>query len=220
MENGGFPDACKLIENFQGQTGSPRQRPKKEFVIFEGKTLIKRVSDLSTPALIRYVESRSIPISLARKLHYTRKTETTESNFYAVGFRNETGGFELRSEKFKGCIGSKDIRFLPGQSSLTNGCGVLILFEGFFDFLAFLAHKRLTHTPYDTIVLNSTSQLNRALPIISNYNSIVCYFDNDLAGERAYVKIIEETRITTINASAKYFPNYKDYNDFLCQQKA
>lgn len=222
LENKSFQEACKVLENFQGNIND--FKPVTTALEAIEKTTIRRVCELNTPALIRYVESRNIPVSLARKylseVHYTVKSELKETNFYALGFRNNTNGYELRTAKFKGCTGSKDIRFIEGKDSLSNGCTVLILFEGFFDFLSFLTHKRLNHTPYDTIILNSTGQLNRALPIIENYSSIVAYLDNDLAGERALISLTELTRIPVLNASLKYFPNSKDYNDFLCQSKA
>lgn len=221
LEKKDFLGACIFLENFKMSTG--QTKAGKAVLEVTEKTTIRRISELNTPALIRYVEGRNIPVSLARKylseVHYSVISETKTNDFYALGFRNNSNGYELRSAKFKGCTGSKDIRFLQGKDSLSNGCGVLILFEGFFDFLSFLTHKRLNQTPYDTIILNSTSQLDRALPVIEQYNSIVAYLDNDLAGERALVKIIESTRIVTLNASKKYFPNAKDYNDFLCQQK-
>lgn len=219
VEKKDFLGACGFLENFQVNHISAPQKTK----VYEAteQVVIRRVSELRTPALVRYVESRNIPISIARhylsEVHYTIKSETKEADFYACGFRNNSNGYELRTQKFKGCTGSKDIRFVQGKDSLSNGCGVLIVFEGVFDFLSFLAHKRFQSTPYDTIILNSTSQLNRALPVIGNYSSIVAYLDNDLAGERALVKIIEETKIPLLNASKKFFPNHKDYNDFLCQ---
>ncbi|WP_428658165.1 toprim domain-containing protein [Runella sp.] len=220
LENKSFQDACKVLENFQGIDIKPITITPEAIQ----KTTVRRVCELNTPALIRYVESRHIPIALARKylseVHYTVKSELKENHFYALGFRNNSNGYELRTAKFKGCTGCKDIRFIEGKESLSNGCTVLILFEGFFDFLSFLTHKRLIHTPYDTIILNSTGQLNRALPIIENYSSIVAYLDNDLAGERALVTLIELTRIPVLNASKKYLPNSKDYNDYLCQSKA
>lgn len=216
-----FLGACIFLENFQANhIPSPKNSKVPEAT---EQVLIRRVSELRTPALVRYVESRKIPVALARhyisEVHYTLKRETKDADFYACGFRNNSNGYELRTQKFKGCTGTKDIRFLQGKDSLADGCGVLILFEGFFDFLSFLAHKRMHSPPYDTIILNSTSQLNRALPVIQEYSSIVAYFDNDLAGERALVKIIEETKIPLLNASKKFFPNHKDYNDFLCQAK-
>jgi hypothetical protein len=222
LENVGFNDACKILENFQGNfSQTPKRQPKQ--LVEESRTTIRRIADLSTPALIRYVEGRKIPISLARKylseVHYTVKRGNEQTNFYAVGFKNNTGGYELRTAQFKGCTGIKDIRFVEGKDSLSSGCRVLIIFEGFFDFLSFLTHKRLTQTPYDTIILNSTTQLFRAMPIIEKYGSIVCYFDNDASGQKTYAKLVELTQIPALNASAKYFPNSKDYNDFLCQTK-
>jgi DNA primase len=187
------------------------------------KTKIKRICDLRSPSLIRYVESRNIPIALARKylseVHYTVHRPVTSSDFYGVGFRNEANGFELRNPKFKGSIGVKDYRYIKGKDSIENGCTVLILFEGFFDFLSFLAHKNLSLPPYDVIVLNSTALLEKALPTISLYSSLICYFDNDDAGRRAFTKI-ESTGIVALNASLKYFPSFNDYNDFLCQKQS
>ena len=54
---------------------------------------------------------------------------------FAVGFRNDAGGWELRSARFKGGSSPKHI------TTIDNRSDTVIAFEGFMDFLAYLSLK-------------------------------------------------------------------------------
>ena len=78
--------------------------------------------------------------------------------YFAVGFLNRSGGYEIRNKFFKGCIAPKDITHIR-QEQPKETC---YLFEGFMDYLSFLT-LRLERCPdrpeldgQDYIVLNST----------------------------------------------------------------
>ena len=77
---------------------------------------------------------------------------------YALGFKNDSGGYELRNKNFKGSGSPKDIRFIE------NGSNTLAVFEGFFDFLSYrsLYYKQQGHLG-NFLVLNSASFFEKSL---------------------------------------------------------
>ena len=87
---------------------------------------------LHHPALVGYLQSRCIDPAIAssycREVRYAIGGKT----FFAVGFRNDAGGWELRSERFKGCSSPKHI------TTIDNRSDTVIAFEGFMDFLSYL----------------------------------------------------------------------------------
>lgn len=98
---------------------------------------LRMLSDfpLRYPALAGYLSSRGIDPAIAsaccREVHYA----VGGHNYFAVGFRNDAGGWELRSERFKGCVSPKHI------TTIDNHSDGVVAFEGFMDFLSYLSMK-------------------------------------------------------------------------------
>ncbi|MCM1142596.1 MAG: toprim domain-containing protein, partial [Muribaculum sp.] len=86
------------------------------------------------------------------------------------------------------------------------------VFEGFIDFLS--AEKLGYNDGNDTIVLNSVSNLSKALTPLSGYSFISCYLDNDDAGRAALAKLRKEFGDRMADKSTLY-PDHKDLNDYL-----
>ena len=55
--------------------------------------------------------------------------------YFAIGFPNMAGGYEVRNRYFKGCVAPKDITHIRQQGGQRCMC---YLFEGFMDYLSFL----------------------------------------------------------------------------------
>lgn len=115
--------------------------------------------------------------------------------YFAVGFPNRSGGYEIRNKLFKGCIAPKDITHIR-QEQPKETC---YLFEGFMDYLSFLT-LRLERCPdrpdldgQDYIVLNSTSNLSKAIRPLGGYERIHCFLDNDKAGMEAVQELRRNT---------------------------
>ena len=88
------------------------------------------------------------------------------------------------------------------------------------DYLSFLT-LRLERCPYrpeldgqDYIVLNSTSNLSKAIRPLGGYGRIHCFLDNDKAGMEAVQELREEYGLRVRDASHIY-GGYNDLNDFL-----
>lgn len=206
-----------------------RQAPHVRPVSFSfgGQTLSQpsfrqlEVMPLSSPALFSYLRERGINTELAkrecREVHYL----TDGKPYFAVGFSNRSGGYEIRNKFFKGCIAPKDITHIRQEQTRETCC----LFEGFMDYLSFLT-LRLERCPdrpdldgQDYIVLNSTSNLSKAIRPLGGYGRIHCFLDNDKAGMEAVQELREEYGLRVRDVSHIY-GNYNDLNDFLCGKRS
>ena len=178
------------------------------------------VKELTHPALLKYLHKRCINTATAlqycKELHYT----VNGRSYYAVAFPNDTGGYDLRNEYFKGCFPPKDITHIK-QKEQKSSCYV---FEGFMDYLSFLI-LRNKYNPgipgtdkQDYIILNSVSNVAKALDRLESYEDIHCFLDNDTAGRQAFLKVRQKFDFHVRDAS-KHYANHKDLNDYLCSQQ-
>lgn len=174
------------------------------------------VVPLSSPALYSYLQERGINTELAKRECREVRYLTDGKPYFAVGFPNRSGGYEIRNKFFKGCIAPKDITHIR-QEQPKESC---YLFEGFMDYLSFLT-LRLERCPdrpdldgQDYIVLNSTSNLSKAIRPLGGYGLIHCFLDNDKAGMEAVQELREEYGLRIRDASHIY-GGYNDLNDFL-----
>lgn len=207
-----------LLERIAEQT--PSVRPVS--FSFGGQPLSKpsfrqlEVVPLSSPALLSYLRQRGINTELAKRECREVRYLTDGKPYFAVGFPNRSGGYEIRNKLFKGCIAPKDITHIQ-QEQPKESC---YLFEGFMDYLSFLT-LRLERCPdrpeldgQDYIVLNSTSNLSKAIRPLGDYGCIHCFLDNDKTGMEAVQELREEYGLRIRDASHIY-GGYNDLNDFL-----
>ena len=84
----------------------------------------------------------------------------------------------MRNPYFKGSSSPKDITIL------NNGAKEATVFEGFIDFLSFMAiHKNQSQNRSDFVILNSVAFFEKARPFLETHNSIRLYLDQDTAGQ-------------------------------------
>ena len=175
---------------------------------------------LSSPALFSYLRQRGINTELAKRECCEVRYQTDGKPYFAVGFPNRSGGYEIRNKFFKGCIAPKDITHIRQTEPGETCC----LFEGFMDYLSFLTLRQERHPDrpafdgQDCIVLNSVSNLSKALRPLGDYERIHCFLDNDRAGLEALREIQREYGSRVRDASPVY-SGYKDLNDYLNGKK-
>ena len=139
---------------------------------------------LRHPALVGYLASRGIVLSVAAAFCREVRYEVNGRAFFAIGFRNDAGGWELRSARFKGGSSPKHI------TTIDNRSDTVIAFEGFMDFLAYLSLKHPERLRIDAAVLNSVVNLPKAIPFLSRHPVIHAFFDNDEAGRKTTSDLI------------------------------
>lgn len=165
-----------------------------------------QVSKLVSPSLLRYLANRCIPADIAQRYCVQVDYRLHGKSYYAIGFENSAHGFELRNAFFKGSYPPKHITHIANGNARCN------VFEGFIDFLS--AERLGFNDGTDTVVLNSVANIGKAIPTLTGYPLILCYLDNDEAGQNALARLQREFGDRVMDKSALY-PNHKDLNDYL-----
>jgi len=80
---------------------------------------------------------------------------------------------------------------------------------------------RQQQPPHDVIILNSASQLGKAIDHIktNGYNEIHSYFDNDSAGEKAFAKLKEQLKDKALFDYRESYCPHNDLNEYLIAQR-
>ena len=173
-----------------------------------------KVGELTHPALLRYLQERGIAQTECKELHFIHNGKP----YFAIGFPNVAGGYEVRNRFFKGCIAPKDISHIRQQGEPRNVC---YLFEGFMDYLSFLTIRVKNNPQYprlttqDYIILNSVSNLAKVENLLATYVQIGSFLDNDTAGRNACESLRAKFGERLLDKSL-YYREYKDLNDYLC----
>tara|TARA_R110002012_G_scaffold241323_2_gene415537 strand:+ start:132 stop:1016 length:885 start_codon:yes stop_codon:yes gene_type:complete len=196
------------------------QQPKQSNPKVAKNYEIISIDIIKKPALISYLHSRKIDVSLAKKyckeLHYSVVTSEAKSksklkNYYAIAFKNDLEGYEIRNKFFKGCLGKKTITTILNQSSTAS------LFESWSDFLSYLALKGIIPDE-DFIILNSTSLIKKTEELLNRYHTLKVFFDNDAAGKNILDFIKKKANSNVLDCSMHY-SSHEDLNDFLVNVK-
>lgn len=167
---------------------------------------IIEIKNLQHPALLEYLNERKVDsqIEFLKEIHYRMNNK----NYFGIGFKNDSGGYEIRNKYSKICLGKKDV------STIKNGAKSLRLFEGFFDFLSFKSvDDFLEKELADYLILNSVLMISKIKKSLEAYDNIELYFDNDEAGNRA-VEIIRSENKNAEDCRILY-SDFKDLNDWM-----
>ena len=165
---------------------------------------------LSHPALRQYLRERGISADVASRFCCQVEYRHNGKRFFAIGFKNNSGGYEIRNRFFKGCVSPKDITLICRNS---NSCH---LYEGFMDFLSAVMFG--IGRGEDCIVLNSVSNIPRVYQLLKDYEHVYCHLDNDEAGENACAELQKRYGDKVIDHTHLY-TGYKDLNEYLMSRK-
>ena len=186
----------------------PSLTPSNKSATTENKIKILGDFPLTSLSLLRYLEQRKIPFEIANQFCREVRYELNGKTYFGIGFKNDSGGYEIRNPYFKTSSSPKDI------TTINNGSEEAAIFEGFIDFLSFQATtKNLPEKGQDFVVLNSVSLFERARPFMENHNQISLYLDRDVSGLKCTKR--------ALSMSSKYkdqstlYRNHKDFNDWI-----
>jgi len=172
--------------------------------------------EITDSGLLEYLEQRKIPVGIANQFCSEVCFELYNKRQLAIGFKNESGGYELRSQHFKGSCSPKEPVLIR-----SDGSNSVAVFEGFFDFLSFQTLQKtspqnfpgLTGIQSDFLILNSLSFFENQRQTMEQYHSIHLLLDRDRSGM--------ETMALASQWSDKYkdqshiYKHYKDLNEWL-----
>ena len=193
---GGTPLPVRKLDN----NASPVDPPNMQ---------LNSIGPVKSKSLLGYLRSRGIdPKAVARyvqEAHYIRG----DDRYFGLAFANRSGGYEIRSQGFKGTLGTKDITVIEGSSDH------VLVFEGFFDFLTSVM-VRAGPPDATVIVLNSVSLCEKALTVIQQLNpqTIEIFSDHDLAGNRLLDRFQQALPGTKILDRSTLYAGHNDLNDW------
>lgn len=166
-------------------------------------------TSLQHAALIGYLRGRGIAPAIAAAYCREVRYAINGKSYFAIGFRNDAGGWELRSEHFKGGSTPKHI------TTLDNHTDTCIAFEGFMDFLSYITLKKAEQLRIDAVVLNSVVNVGKAIPFLQRHRAVHTFFDNDEAGRRATAQVQQLAPAVEVVDQASFYREYNDLNDYL-----
>lgn len=204
MKKCSVSDALKYLEQFNF---SFQEQNLKLENLSKGYEIID-VKKIQHPALLDYLKNRYVEDQKkwVEEMHY----RMNDKNHFGIGFKNDSGGYEIRNAYSKICLGKKDI------TSIKNDSKDVRVFEGFFDFLSFKkVENYLEKETSDYTILNSVSMTHKVKNSLENYKNIELYFDNDEAGTRA-IEMIKKDLKNAEDCRVLY-SGFKDLNDWLIQ---
>ena len=178
--------------------------PEPSEPAFEGVEAVP----LLRSTLTDYLAERGIPYAVAYRHCCRLNYGVRGKRYFAVGFPNVAGGYEIRSRYFKGCVPPKDVSLIKPEDTAPDVCSV---FEGFMDFLS---AATLGLETGDCLVLNSVSNVEKAMRYLDGYGHIDCYLDRDEAGRRTLEMLKGHYEERVCDRSALY-DGCKDLNEYL-----
>ena len=208
LQSDDFMKQAKFIAEAANMTVAGWEKPvylsKPTESVFEDV----EVAPLLRSLLTEYLEERGIPYAIASRHCCRLNYGVRGKRYFAVGFPNMAGGFEIRSRFFKGCVPLKDVSLVKAEGSPADVCSV---FEGFMDFLSAVTLGLETG---DCLVLNSVANVEKAMKYLDGYGCIDCYLDRDEAGRRTLETLKERYGGRVCDRSALY-DGCKDLNEYL-----
>ena len=208
-QNASISEVLVWAENQNFSSFQNQKIQNQNFENFVKTYEIIEVKEIQHPALLEYLKSRKVEnqTEYIKEIHY----QMNGKNYFGIGFKNDSDGYEIRNAYSKICLGKKDISIINIDSNSIR------IFEGFFDFLSFKnVENYLEKEASDYLILNSVSMIAKIKNTIKNYENIELYFDNDEAGNRA-VEMIKSENENAEDCRILY-SDFKDLNDWLIHE--
>ncbi len=183
----------------------------------QSKIKIVDAYSLKSPGLISYIKSRSIDLEITKKYCQEVVFELYNRSHTAIGFKNDSGGYELRNAFFKGSSSPKFTTLICPNEFYKD----LIVFEGFFNFLSYKTDEQLnlkpaidlTESQPSFLILNSLSFLEMSRSLMGRHEAVKLFLDRDKAGKHHTQKALEQN--VKYNDCSHIYKGFKDYNDLL-----
>lgn len=202
MNSCGLVEACAILGAKPIKAHVPEKVAKVSIDII-------RTFPLKSETLLGYMRGRGIPDVLSQKYceevyFYFPKEGEDFKVLYGIGFKNDLGAYQIRSQYFKFATAPNCFTTIPGDRSK------YYMFEGFINFLSALAYYGVEQPKYETYILNGVGNLGLTLPFIQGREGLI-FSDLDPAGDN----VVNETGGKDMRG---VYQGCNDFNDFLTRK--
>jgi hypothetical protein len=129
----------------------------------------------SNQEIAAYLQSQGIweiAIGHLKEVYYYVVDEKhRRKDFFAAGWQNENGGWEVRGRNFRGCLGRKGMTFIPGQASK------LVLFGDYISYLSWKYEHRTTTA--NILVMNAPEFLPAAKSRAAKFTDVAFFIGEE-----------------------------------------
>lgn len=203
----------KISSNISLVDSVPSRKPEYPIPDDPKSLAIVEVLPVQNWALLEYLQFRRIDEQIARRFCKEIVYENNGNKFRALGFKNNAGGYELRSENFKGSSSPKYVSWFNNRSNSIS------VFEGFFDFLTWQSMNKFSDASRPNfLILNSLSFFTRSLLLQEKHDRIHLYLDNDNSGRKCVQEIQKRSPDKVLDESRQY-KDFKDLNDWFIEKQ-
>ncbi|RYX87281.1 hypothetical protein EON73_01710, partial [bacterium] len=128
------------------------------------------------------------------------------TKYFGAGWKNDTGGYDIRNKYGKICINNKDILTIKGSTDR------FVLFEGMMNYQSAIAVKEVSQLD-NAIILNTTAFTGRVINILKNLEikTPEIYFDNGKGG-RKFTEMIK-AEIPGAADKSYLYSGFDDFNE-------
>jgi hypothetical protein len=211
-ENHQTRDALRWLNNMAGYIPTIPDKYLVECPGNDSGYIVRSNTPLYLNYLVQYLKDRGISIPLAQK-HFRQirlYNKETEQGYFALGLKNEVGGFSAYCKKRKLFLGPKNITFIRGNIPKPDGVHI---FKDIFDYLSYLTHLDIKSLDDDSIILNCYTCLPKSIAYIKNYGyrTVYTWMDNDMVGDIATEELATffqtEENLSHQKQNEKYAPH-------------
>lgn len=179
-----------------------------------GKIIIAATRPLVDRRLLEYLEGRCIPIDVANRFCKELDFTLYGKEKTAIGFANDTGGYELRSEYFKGSSSPKS------PTTIETDYTRLTVFEGFFDFLSYqVIAGEISNEKTNFLILNSLAFFYKSREVMEKHQQVNLYLDRNKKGIECTSQAIDWDKTKFVDRSQLY-RNGQDLNEWLKEKNS
>ena len=166
----------------------------------------------TNPAITSYLESRGVfqeasRSGLIQEVYYNFIDDKNKrTKYFGAGWKNDTGGYDIRNKYGKICINNKDILTIKGSTDR------FVLFEGMMNYQSAIAVKEVSRLD-NAIILNTTAFTGRVINILKNLEikTPEIYFDNGKGG-RKFTEMIK-AEIPGAADKSYLYSGFDDFNE-------
>lgn len=225
LEKKTWKEAVEFLKDFSNTTISQsvknqkaenkRLTPTQHYTEKAPSTKITQVSVPNNDKLLEYFAgcgiSKEILQQYTQQVHYRNNSDG--KNYFGIGLRNQSGGYDVRNPYVKAKVGASDISIITGIRNET------VVFEGMTDMFSYLQMAKDNGKPNDRtlVVLNSITNTGTFIEQFQNYTGkIHLFLDGDKAGNDATQNILNNLK-NSIDQRGAYGigkSELKDLNDY------
>ena len=225
LEKKTWKEAVEFLKDFSNttisqsvknqKTENKRPTPTQHYTEKAPNTKITQVTVPNNDKLLEYFAGRGISKEIlqqyAQQVHYRNNSDG--KNYFGIGLRNQSGGYDVRNPYVKAKVGASDISIITGTRN------EMVVFEGMTDMFSYLQMAKDNGKPNDRtlVVLNSITNTGTFIEQFENYTGkIHLFLDGDKAGNEATQNILNNLK-NSIDQRGAYGigkSEVKDLNDY------